>query len=74
MKRARVTGLATGMEAHCEDVPGCAEGRVVCTLREAAPPKRMVHPHAFAEGADDEDATTRAVDALRALLRTAVRA
>lgn len=65
-----VVALGAGLDAHIAPVPGCAQGRVVATLRERAT-GRMAHRLAFAEGATPDEAIARAVAAFRAALQTA---
>jgi len=65
--RATVVPCGAGIDAHVTPVAGCAEGRVVATLRERTT-GRMAHRLAFGEGATTDEAVARAVAAFRAAL------
>ncbi len=65
-----VIALGAGLDAWVEPVTGCAQGRVVATLRERAT-GRMAHRLAFGEGATTDEAIARAAAAFRAALQTA---
>lgn len=66
----RLHHLSKLLLAACEDVPGCAEGRVLCVLREGIKPHRIAGPGAFAEGRTDAEAITAARAALARSLST----
>lgn len=68
--RADVVPCGAGLDAHIEPVAGCAQGRLVATLRERTT-GRMAHRLAFGEGATRDEAMRAAVEALRAALQTA---